>query len=43
MNNNISSDILYQATLSYQVLVAIRNWQNSITTTDNGLPAIRVV
>ena len=43
MNNNISSDILYQATLSYQVLVAIRDWQNSITTTDNGLPAIRVV
>lgn len=43
MNNNIGSDILYQATLSYQVLVAIRNWQDSITTTDNGLPAIRVV
>lgn len=43
MNNNISSDILYQATLSYQVLVAIRDWQTSITTLDNGLPAIRVV
>ena len=43
LGNNISSDILYQATQSYQVLLAIRTWQESITTTENGVPAIRVV